>query len=288
MEKVTVVVLKFARASAWTARGSGRLIFLRSMHAEQVAKPDYFRRQADTARSRNYALLVFPAVTFCLGGWQLYRLQWKLGLIDERTSRMRIAPLTIDDLPDDLDKLREMEYRRVTVTGQFDHDNEIYLAPRSPLNNTGGGLISSSTNHGAHVITPFKISNTNTIILVDRGWVATNRINPSTRPDGQVQGEVTVTGVIRNSEKANNFTPDVRAGSASFPIRDIDQMASLRHTSPVFLEATKASDVRGGPVGGQTIVQMRNEHLNYAITWYALSALSFVLWYLKYVKRKTF
>ena len=75
--------------------------------------------------------------------------------------------------------------------------------------------------------------------MIDRGWVSTNRINPSTRSVGQVQGQVTLTAVIRKSEEAKSFTPDVKPGSRNFPIRDIDEMAQLVHTSPVFLEATK-------------------------------------------------
>ena len=48
------------------------------------------------------------------------------------------------------------------------------------------------------------------------------------------------------------------------------------------------NDLPGGPIGGQTLIQLRNEHLNYAMTWYTLSAVTALLWYFKYVKRRSF
>lgn len=46
-------------------------------------------------------------------------------------------------------------------------------------------------------------------ILVNRGWVPTALRDPVTRPDGQIQGIVKITGFIRYNEKvyrtANDF-----------------------------------------------------------------------------------
>ena len=38
-------------------------------------------------QKRKLWLLIIPVTTFCLGTWQVFRLQWKLGLIDELERR---------------------------------------------------------------------------------------------------------------------------------------------------------------------------------------------------------
>ncbi len=49
--------------------------------------------------------------------------------------------------------------------------------------------------------------------------------------------------------------------------RDIDLLSARLSTAPVFVDADEASGVAGGPVGGQTRVTMRNDHLEYMLTW---------------------
>ena len=48
---------------------------------------------------------------------------------------------------------------------------------------------------------------------------------------------------------------------------DIESMASVLGTLPIIVDADTASSVKGGPIGGQTRVTLRNEHLQYIITW---------------------
>lgn len=63
------------------------------------------------------------------------------------------------------DELKNLEYRRVKVVGEFDHSKELYLGPRSCLTEGGSessnGLfsVSGSSKSGYYVITPFKLSN---------------------------------------------------------------------------------------------------------------------------------
>lgn len=65
-----------------------------------------------------------------------------------------------------LSEIAEMEFRRVTVTGEFDHSGEMYLGPRSLLvdgeSTYSGKLVSSAANgsSGYYVITPFIRSDT--------------------------------------------------------------------------------------------------------------------------------
>lgn len=49
--------------------------------------------------------------------------------------------------------------------------------------------------------------------------------------------------------------------------RDIDAMADKLNTEHVFLDADRNSTIPEGPIGGQTRVTLRNEHMSYIITW---------------------
>lgn len=61
-------------------------------------------------------------------------------------------------------------------------------------------------------------------------------------------------------------------------------MTAATGASPIFLDATNEFDIPGGPVGGQTRISLRNEHLSYILTWFTLSGATGYMWYLKFIK----
>lgn len=197
--------------------------------------------------------------------------------------------LPAQPLPDDLDHLEAMEYQTVRVKGEFIHDREIYLGPRGLIKpdgvESGGGLISAqNTSSGYLVITPFKLRDREETILVNRGWVSRQNHKPSSRPEGQVKGNIELLGVVRLPEARPQFTPAHRQVDM-FLYRDVPRMTELTGAAPIFLDAKFESTIKGGPIGGQTRVTLRNEHLSYVLTWYSLSAFTAFLWW-KQVMRK--
>lgn len=131
-----------------------------------------------------------------------------------------------------------------------------------------GGLFGDSSASGWHVVTPFRLSDRDLTILVNRGWVPKRLQDPAARLVGQVQGEVELVGVVRKSEVRQPFTPPqgrLPGTARNFFNRDVSAIASELETSPVFIDAE--SSVPGGPTGGQTKVILRNEHLSYMLTW---------------------
>lgn len=62
-------------------------------------------------------------------------------------------------------------------------------------------------------------------------------------------------------------------------------MAKISGASPVFLDATDDFNIPGGPIGGQTRVSLRNEHLSYIFTWYCLSGATSYLWYKQFIQK---
>lgn len=114
-----------------------------------------------------------------------------------------------------IEELKGVEYRPIVVTGQFDHNKEMYIGPRSNLlasssdeSNSGGGIISSASTLGYLVVTPFILKEDGRRILINRGWVPKSHLNPETRKGGQVSGEIQVVGYLRQNEpRADFFAP---------------------------------------------------------------------------------
>lgn len=193
-----------------------------------------------------------------LGTWQVQRLEWKLAQIEAREAALDL-PLVA--LPLGEETLAEFDYRRVSITGRFLHDSEFYLLPRV-----------FEGRAGLHVVTPFERTE-GPIVLVNRGWVPESARAPSTRPEGQLSGTVTVAGMARLTSPRNAFTPDNDAATNQWFWIDVPAMAQRAGITfqSVYVEAGAAPTAGGVPIGGQTRIALRNNHLGYAITWYALA-----------------
>lgn len=233
-----------------------------------------------------WLLLLIPATTFGLGTWQVKRRQWKLQLIQELQSLTTAEPI---DLPIEPMELNSLEYRRVKVRGRFDHSKELYILPRSQVDPEReakeAGRITSSGESGANVVTPFHCTDRGVTILVNRGFVPRKKINPETRMKGQVQEEVDLVGVVRLTEVRKPFVPQNDTERNRWHFRDLEAMAKVADTEPIFIDADFSSTIPGGPIGGQTRVTLRNEHMQYIITWYGLCAATTYMWYWKFIRR---
>lgn len=219
-------------------------------------------------------LFTIPAliILVLLGTWQLHRLEWKRTLLHEIASHMARPPVAF---PDQMEKPEDWAYRRVRLTGVFDHAHEIYLFSPGPK----GGA-------GYQVITPLR-RNQGAVILVNRGWVPTHLKDPATRATGQLKGSVSLTGVIRPKAQPNMFSPANRPDQGIWYWRDIPSMA--RHlkmqVAAVVVDADATANPGGWPQGGQTIIDVPNNHLDYALTWYGLAVVLAVI-YVVYHRRR--
>jgi surfeit locus 1 family protein len=201
-----------------------------------------------------------------LGIWQVQRLQWKLDLIERVEARLAAPPERVGYVRN-LERLGtdELEYRKVTVAGLFDHERET--------------LVQALTERGAGfwVLTP--LTGAGGTILVNRGFVPGDRREPATRLAGQAIGPVEVTGLLRLSEPGGGFLRGNQPAADRWYSRDVAAIASARglgELPDLFLDAGAAATPGRLPVGGLTVVRFRNHHLIYALTWFALAGLS--LW----------
>jgi len=252
-----------------------------------------FGRQTSTSAARKeedsilkWLLLLIPATTFGLGAWQMKRRHWKLQLIADLKSLTTAEPIP---LPTDPIELKSLEYRRVTVRGKYDHSQELYILPRSPVDPDReareAGQLGSSGEAGANVITPFYCTDLGLTILVNRGYVPRRKIRPETRVKGQVEGEVDLVGVVRLTEVRKPFVPQNDVANNRWHYRDVEAMCSVTGAEPIFIDADLGSTIPGGPIGGQTRVTLRNEHIQYVMTWWSLCAATSYMWYAKFIKK---
>jgi surfeit locus 1 family protein len=209
------------------------------------------------------ALCVLLAVGFSgLGVWQVERRAWKLDKIAKVDARVHAAPAL---LPPRAEWSRDQAYRRVRVAGVFLNDRETLVQAVTEL------------GPGWWVLTPLRTGNLT--LLVNRGFVPPELRDPRTRQPGESIGAITVTGLLRESEPGGGFLRSNDAHANRWYSRDVAAIAHARgltDVAPFFLDADATPNPGGYPVGGLTVIDFPNNHLIYALTWFALAILALV------------
>mgnify|MGYP000876557823 CR=1 FL=1 len=207
------------------------------------------------------------AVLIGLGTWQVQRLHWKEALLATIDQRIHAAPEPLSEVEARFKATGDVDYWPVTVSGTFLHGGERHF------------FATNEGQSGFYIYTPLELADER-FLLVNRGFVPYDDKDPGTRPEGQVAGEVTVTGLARNplAEKPSSMVPDNDLAKNIFYWKDRDQMAATAglpsdaQLVPFFVDADDTPNPGGLPVGGVTIIDLPNSHLQYAVTWYGLAA----------------
>jgi len=216
--------------------------------------------------------LAAAALLTSLGLWQLERLQWKRALLADIHAGLS-APAVA--LPDEITDPAPWNYRRVIVEGRFDHRSELYL-----------NAIGSDGAPGYHVLTPL-LRGEAMPVLIDRGWIPLNAKATGKRAAGQMAGPVTVHGIARVPPPVPWLVPAPDLDANLWFAVDLDAMraAAGLPLAQVIVEADATPNPGGLPLGGQTRVNLPNNHLTYAITWLSL-AVAVVVIYVVYARRR--
>ena len=210
--------------------------------------------------------LALPALALLLGlgTWQMQRKEWKEDLIAQITARVHQPPIPFADL--EKRPAGGREYARARVRGTFRHEGEQYLWEPDPRQGPG-----------YHVYTPLRLDD-GRFILVNRGYVTEGKKAPSSRPEGQLNGEVEVVGLLREPVARAMFSPDHDVRTGVWYWRDVDGMVKAalgrdaQRAVDVVLDAEATPENPGGwPQGGVTRLTLPNRHLEYALTWYGIA-----------------
>lgn len=210
---------------------------------------------------------VFIVLTLIgLGSWQLMRLKWKTEMLSQIYANTNLPPIDMDQVLNDIHP-EKWEYRRVILKGRFLHDLEVNLVPRS-LNG----------QPGYHLITPFQLESGETL-LINRGWAGSRDPYESIeRADKPTE----LIATIATFPKPGFFTP--KNNFEKKEIFYIDLNAFAKNTSLVtllpFYGIQEPKDTESAllpkPVG--ISLNIPNNHLAYAITWFSLAIVALIIY----------
>ena len=209
-----------------------------------------------------------------LGSWQVQRLVWKNHLIAEISEKIQMPPIALKDGQIDIDNLK---YRKVTVKGRFLHENEVHLFT---------GAREMRGEPGYNIFTPLELKN-GTVILVDRGWVPAKQKEREKRPETLVKGTISITGMLHSGEHQGIFTPENEPDKNLWFWIDIPTVAGFtgKAIENVYVRALAGEgETNSLPIPGKRMIEIRNDHLQYAIIWYSLAVILLVV-YVIYVRK---
>jgi len=207
-----------------------------------------------------FAALALPIVAglVWLGVWQLHRRAWKLALIAQVERKLAAAPVAAPG-PERWPALSPADaYTRLGVRGRYQPDRVTFVQAVTDL------------GPGYWAITPL-VSDRGFTLLVNRGFVPQDMKG---RPLPAPAGIVAVTGLLRPSEPHGGFLRANDPAADRWYSRDVAAISAKRGigpAAPYFIDADAATSP-GWPRGGLTVIRFPNNHLQYALTWFAMAA----------------
>jgi len=217
------------------------------------------------SKRSSFAIGTSIAVLVCvlLGNWQLERLKWKTDLIAGIVAGFSAIPVELNaSLP---------EWRRVSISGVWLNKAPFFVGPVSKRGRVGWYVVSTLR------------SGDGSILFVNRGFSAKKAL------DFKSAAKVSnLLGIIRKPKRAGVFAPDNNPISGDwFRVAPLDfaQARDLKGVLPFWVDALEV------PAGSPLIVNVTpqlppNNHLEYAVTWYAFAFSAALIALLFWIKNK--
>ncbi|MBV2361671.1 SURF1 family protein [Thalassococcus sp. CAU 1522] len=195
--------------------------------------------------------LIGAAILIALGTWQVQRLAWKESVLAEIDARIGGAPEPLPVLVSPADQ----KYQPVVLQGTIGEDALFVLVSRKQV------------GPGWRVVSPFATADGRRI-LIDRGWIPHDARDAPRRA-----GAAEITGNLHWPDDRRDATPENDVAGNIWYARDIGAMAEALDTKPLLVVVRSTTPADDGvtplPVDSSGIP---NDHLQYAITWFALAA----------------
>ncbi len=195
-----------------------------------------------------------------LGFWQIYRLNWKLELIEQIENSLKNDPV-------ELTSIEKKNYLRIKTSGEIDFDKQIYLYN---LNDEG--------KPGFEVINPIKISDEN--YLINRGWIPFEKKD---LPEINLVNQNQIVGTLMLQTKPSTFKPENDIDKNywfTLNREDISKFTGINFSEYViYLNGDYKI-----PKPRVITAKISNNHKKYAITWFSM-AISILLIYLYFRKK---
>jgi len=195
-----------------------------------------------------------------LGFWQIYRLNWKLELIEQIENSLKNEPVQ-------LSKIEKKNYLRIKTSGEIDFDKQIYLYN---LNENG--------KPGFEVINPIKIGDEN--YLMNRGWIPFEK---KELPEINFVDQNQIVGTLMLQTKPSKFKPENEIEKNYWFTLNREDISKFtgRNFSQYVIYLNGDYKI---PKPRVITAKISNNHKKYAITWFSM-AISILLIYLYFRKK---
>ncbi len=195
-------------------------------------------------------------ILLSLGFWQIARLQEKELFLSSMKNNLNNPPINIKTLSGN--KL----YAKIRANGYFLEGKNLHLYGRRSM---------STEKDGYYLVTPFQTDD-NKIILVVLGWFAGRH---KKNIDNIIDNSMEITGVILPGEKTKLFVLDNDVKNNVWFTLDLTQASNvlglkLEDFYLVMEGNNNRSDILKS-LSIENLLNVRNDHLEYAITWFALA-----------------
>ena len=195
-----------------------------------------------------------------LGFWQIYRLNWKLDLIEQIENSLKNDPV-------ELSNIEKKNYLRIKTSGDIDFDKQIYLYN---LNDAG--------KPGFEVINPIKIGDEN--YLINRGWIPFEKKD---LPEINLVDQNQIVGTLMLQTKPSTFKPENDIEKNYWFTLNREDISNFtgRNFSDYVIYLNGEYKI---PKPRVITAKISNNHKKYAITWFSM-AISILLIYLYFRKK---
>lgn len=243
------------------------------------------------AGSRSFGFAIFTLVMVAafvgLGLWQLQRRAEKHALIAALTERLAAAPVSLPPSSQwrMLTPLND-EFRRVTLSATYAR------LPDAMVYSAGSAVREDVQGPGTWAFLPARLASGETVVI-NAGFVE-NTMQDRGVEDRAVARLVTdqaamLTGYLRFPESAGSLTPKADPAKRLWFARDLGAMAQAlswgqekRDIAPFYIDLESPVPPNGIPKPGPLTVHLKDDHLQYAITWFTLAlavVIAFGVWW---------
>jgi len=213
----------------------------------------------------NLTVLITFIILISLGFWQLSRLKEKKLFLSSMQTNITSPAIDLAEVQNNL------PYQKIKIIGHFLPNKDIYLYGRRSMSNEKDGY---------YLVMPFK-TDENKIILVARGWFSNRNKNIITQATNEQLHEII--GVTMPSEKTRSYLPanDVKNNVwLTLDLQDASKTLGLNLENFYLIEESK--DISNLdillPLSINHLAAIRNDHLEYALTWFGLAASLIVIY----------
>jgi cytochrome oxidase assembly protein ShyY1 len=220
--------------------------------------------------------LVMVALFVGLGVWQLQRRVEKHALIAALTERLAAAPGPLPS-PAQWSALTPTgdEFRRVSFAATYEP------RPDAMVYSSGSSVRDDVSGPGTWALVPARLASGETVVI-NTGFVQ-NTMQDRAQQDRAVAPLITnapvlLTGYIRFPEPAGAFTPPENLAKRLWFTRGHLAMARAlgwgeggKSVAPFYIDLEQPVPPSGIPIPGPLQMHLKDDHLQYAITWFVLA-----------------